>query len=202
MSVTNVKQYLGYTNLFIRFIDIFSSIAKPLEELTGKHVRLEWSKSRLQTYETLKLNILGGELKISNTNHSRTDGTTKCVNRIVEDTLRAFVNHRQSDWDEFLSLCELAINNSDQASTGNTFFSSTMAAILLRLLVWSPSRLPEQWTRRKDPCHGPIVVLKHFVRHNYAIVAAQARQFLYADRRRLEDTLKKGKEVLLFKDFC
>ena len=39
------------------------------------------------------LNILGVELKISTTNHSRTDGMTQCVNRSVEDTLRAFVNH-------------------------------------------------------------------------------------------------------------
>ena len=53
MSVTNVKQYLGFTNLFRRLTDIFSSIAKPLE--TGKHVRLEWNKSRQQAFETLKL---------------------------------------------------------------------------------------------------------------------------------------------------
>ena len=147
------------------------------------------------------LNILGVELEKSTTNHSRTDGVTECVNRIVEDTLRAFVNHRQNDWDELPSLCEFAINNSDQSSTGNTFFSSTMAAILLRLLVWSPSRLRVQWTRRKDPCHGSIAVLKHFVRHKYAIAAAQARQSLYADRVRLEDTLREGEEVLIFRDF-
>ena len=111
------------------------------------------------------------------------------------------MNHRQSDWDELLSQCEFAINNSDQASTGNTFFSSTMPAILLRLLVWSPSRLPEQWARRKDPCHGSIAVLKHFVRHKYAIVAAQAWQSLFADRRPLEDTLKEVEEVLVSKRF-
>ena len=32
-------------------------------------------------------------------------------------------------------------------------------------------------------------------------MAAQARQSLYADRGRLEDTLKEGEEVLVFKDF-
>ena len=67
-------------------------------------------------------NILGVELKMSTTNHPRTDGMTERVNCIVEDTLRAFVNHRENDWDELLSLCEFAINNSDQASTGYTPF--------------------------------------------------------------------------------
>ena len=34
-----------------------------------------------------------------------------------------------------------------------------------------------------------------------AIVAAQTRQSLYVDRERLEDTLKEGEKVFVFKDF-
>ena len=34
---------------------MFSRIAKPLEERTGKYVRFEWNKSRQQAFETLKL---------------------------------------------------------------------------------------------------------------------------------------------------
>ena len=67
-------------------------------------------------------NILGVELKVSTANHPQTNGMTERVNRIVEDTLRAFVNHRQNDWDELLSLCDFAIYNSDHSSTGNTPF--------------------------------------------------------------------------------
>ena len=43
-SVTEVRQFLGFTNYFRRFIDHYSFIARPLEELTGKYARFSWSK--------------------------------------------------------------------------------------------------------------------------------------------------------------
>ena len=49
--------------------------------------------------------LLGVILNISTANHPQTDGLTERVNRIVEDTLRSFVNHRQTNWDELLDLC-------------------------------------------------------------------------------------------------
>jgi hypothetical protein len=36
--------------------------------------------------------------------------------------LRAFVNYKQNNWDEYLALVEFAYNNSVQASTGVTPF--------------------------------------------------------------------------------
>ena len=147
-------------------------------------------------------NILGVELKMSTANHPQTDGMTERVNRIVEDPLRAFVNHRQNDWDELLSLCEFAIHNSDQASTGNTQFFLNHGSHPITPSSWSPDRLPEQWTRRKHPCHAWLDSRVEALRAAQdAIVAAQARQSLYTDRGRLEDTLKEGEEVLVFKDF-
>ena len=59
---------------------------------------------------------------MSTANHPQTDGQTERMNRVVEDTLRAFVNHKQTDWDELLPLCQYAINTSYQASTGETAF--------------------------------------------------------------------------------
>ena len=51
---------------------------------------------------------------------------TERINRVVEDCLRTFVNHKQSNWDELLPLCQFAINNSDQTSTGESpFFLNT-----------------------------------------------------------------------------
>ena len=43
-SVTEVRQFLGFTNYIRAFIDHYSFIARPLEELTGKYARFSWSK--------------------------------------------------------------------------------------------------------------------------------------------------------------
>ena len=53
--------------------------------------------------------VLGVKLRMSTANHTQTDGQTERMNRVVEDTLRAFVNHRQTNWDELLPLCQFAI---------------------------------------------------------------------------------------------
>ena len=63
---------------------------------------------------------LGTKLALSTAKHPQTDGSTERMNRLIEDILRAFVNHKQDNWDTLLPLCEFAINSSQQASTGNT----------------------------------------------------------------------------------
>ena len=54
--------------------------------------------------------------------HPQTDGQTERVNQEVEQYLRLFVNHRQDDWAEWLSLAEFSYNNRVQASTRQTPF--------------------------------------------------------------------------------
>ena len=69
--------------------------------------------------------LLGVKLNMSTANHPQTDGMTERVNRIVEDTLRPFVNHCQTDWDELLALCQFSMNNSFSTSTEDTPFYLT-----------------------------------------------------------------------------
>ena len=59
---------------------------------------------------------------MSTAHHPQTDGQTERMNRVVEDVLRIFVNHRQDNWDQLLPLCEFYINDSSQASTDQTPF--------------------------------------------------------------------------------
>ena len=61
---------------------------------------------------------LGTTLTMSTAYHPQTDGQTERANRTLEEMLRHYVDWRQHDWDEYLSVLELAFNNAQQASTG------------------------------------------------------------------------------------
>ena len=61
-SVTEVRQFLEFTNYFRRFIDQYSSLSKNVEEITGKHARFEWNSSRQHAFESLKHALLNAPL--------------------------------------------------------------------------------------------------------------------------------------------
>ena len=66
--------------------------------------------------------LLGIKTAASTAYHPQTDGQTERVNQEIEQYLRLFVNHRQDDWAEWLSLAEFCQNNRVQASTRQTPF--------------------------------------------------------------------------------
>ena len=66
--------------------------------------------------------LLGIKTAASTAYHPQTDGQTERVNQEVEQYLRLFVNHRQDDWTDWLSLAEFSYNNRIQASTRHTPF--------------------------------------------------------------------------------
>ena len=53
-SVTGIRQFLGFTNYFRRFIEGYSFIARPLEELTGKNKRFSWNQECQAVFEALR----------------------------------------------------------------------------------------------------------------------------------------------------
>ena len=59
---------------------------------------------------------------MSTAHHPQTDGQTERMNRIVEETLRHYVNDRQDDWDLLLPAVEFSINNTFQESIQTTPF--------------------------------------------------------------------------------
>ena len=54
--------------------------------------------------------------------HPATNGQSERMNRVLEDMLRHYANHRQDDWDTLLPIFEFAVNNSWQESVQNTPF--------------------------------------------------------------------------------
>ena len=70
--------------------------------------------------------LLHIEANPSTAYHPQTDGQTERVNQDVELFLRMHVNHRQSDWSEWLSIAEFAYNNRQHSATKETpFFINT-----------------------------------------------------------------------------
>eukprot|EP00117_Sycon_ciliatum_P013075 scpid58647/ scgid13889/ Transposon Ty3-I Gag-Pol polyprotein; Gag3-Pol3; Transposon Ty3-2 TYA-TYB polyprotein; Capsid protein; p24; Spacer peptide p3; Nucleocapsid protein p11; Ty3 protease; p16; Spacer peptide J; Reverse transcriptase/ribonuclease H; p55; Integrase p52; Integrase p49 len=65
---------------------------------------------------------LGVRLDFSTANHPQTDGATERVHRTIGQILRSAVNHRQTNWEELLPICEFAYNDMVQGSTGDTPF--------------------------------------------------------------------------------
>ena len=67
--------------------------------------------------ETLRIKVVA-----LTTYHPQTDGQTECVNQQVEQFLCLFVNQRQDDWYDWLSISKFAYNNRVHASTQTSPF--------------------------------------------------------------------------------
>ena len=58
--------------------------------------------------------------------HPQTDGQTERVNQELEKYLRLYVNHRQTDWSDWLAIAEFAYNDGEHSATKMTpFFVNT-----------------------------------------------------------------------------
>ena len=61
--------------------------------------------------------ILGITTKLSTAYHPQTDGQTERMNQELVQYLRMFIDHRQTDWPEWLAIAEFSYNNKFQSST-------------------------------------------------------------------------------------
>ena len=61
--------------------------------------------------------LLNIKANLSTTYHSQMDGQTEQVNHKVKKYLRIYVNHRQTNWAEWLALAEFAHNSQTTSAT-------------------------------------------------------------------------------------
>ena len=66
--------------------------------------------------------ILGIRVTASMAYHLQMDSQTQCVNQEVKQFLHLFVNQRQDDWNNWLSIAEFAYNNRVHTSTQTSPF--------------------------------------------------------------------------------
>ena len=70
-------------------------------------------------------NILKIEALLSTPYNPETDGQTECMNAILEQYLRAYINYLQDDWEAWLHMAEFAANNQASETTGMSPFFAT-----------------------------------------------------------------------------
>ncbi|SOV03194.1 uncharacterized protein UDID_18348 [Ustilago sp. UG-2017a] len=61
--------------------------------------------------------LLGIETHFSSAYHPQSDGQTECINQVLEQFLRGYSNHLQTDWSDLLPLAKFSYNNAEHAST-------------------------------------------------------------------------------------
>lgn len=138
--------------------------------------------------------LFGTKLKMSTAYHPQTDGQTERVNRVLEETLRAFCMLEPTSWDEHLPNAAFAYNNATHASTGySPYFLNTgrHPALPSTFLTTTSEDVPvnvDEFVRRQAVLHQKTI---------QAIKQAQTRYKQLADRKRQDVVFQPGELVLL-----
>lgn len=139
------------------------------------------------------MKLMGTQLNLSTAFHPQSDGQTERANRTLEEMLRSYVSYKQNDWDLFLPALEFAYNNSVNPSTGFTpfFLNHGHDPIVPSALLKPPET--------SAPAVSDFVSAQSLAlaQAKDAIIAAQDRQKLQADKSRRPAPFKVGDKVLL-----
>ena len=139
------------------------------------------------------LTLLGVSRDASSSMHPQSDGQTERINRILEETLRHYVNFRRDDWDVLLCCAEFAYNSSLHSAIKMSPFECDIG--------FTPSTF-WTWTDRKSVKNEAAIVLTdklkligEFVRSS--LKSSNARMKEYADRKRVDIEFSVGDLVLV-----
>ena len=137
--------------------------------------------------------LLDVKLALSTAYHPQTDGQTEVMNKTLKTMLRAFVDNKQSNWDQLLPSLEFAYNNAINASTGySPFFLNTGQHPRLPIMMLSPpnSSVPSVDSFLSE--HATTLTMAQD-----ALQRAQDHQEEQANKRRRDHKFKVGDQVLL-----
>ena len=57
-TLREVRAFIGFSNFYRRFIQDFSSIARPLHDLTKKDMPWQWHEEQQKAFDTLNVTLL------------------------------------------------------------------------------------------------------------------------------------------------
>ena len=141
---------------------------------------------------------LGTRLKFSTAYHPQSDGLTEINNKTLEQSLRAYTNYHQNNWDEQLSLLEFSYNNMINSTTNFTPFFLNYGQHPIAPVTYEVRKE----VRTNETATELIESLYDTMEHAHAnITKAQAAQKKYADKHRRDCTpFRVGDMVLLSTD--
>jgi hypothetical protein len=137
--------------------------------------------------------MLDVKLALSTAYHPQTDGQTEVMNKTLKTMLRAFIDNKQSNWDQLLPSLEFAYNNAVNASTGySPFFlnSGQHPRLPTALLGTTSSSVPTVQTFLTEQATTLTLAQD-------ALQRAQDHQEEQANKRRKDHTYKVGDQILL-----
>ncbi|GJJ74408.1 hypothetical protein EMPS_06766 [Entomortierella parvispora] len=137
--------------------------------------------------------LMDVKLALSTAYHPQTDGQTEVMNKTLKTMLRAFIDNKQSNWDQLLPSLEFAYNNAVNASTGYSpfFLNSGQHPRLPTALLGKPnSSVPTVDTFLTEQATTLALAQD-------ALQRAQDHQEQQADKRRRDHKYKVGDKVLL-----
>jgi RNase H-like domain found in reverse transcriptase/Integrase zinc binding domain/Integrase core domain/Chromo (CHRromatin Organisation MOdifier) domain len=146
--------------------------------------------------------ILGIKQVLSTPFHPQTDGQSEVANKSIETMLRAYVDGRQSDWQQYLSLMEYAYNDSVHTGTGFTpFFLEYGVDPLTPLALINKAGLKQQTEGAQGKIHAAVYtctkIQQSLGEAKLAIQKAQSKQQKAIDSRHSTVTFKQGDQVML-----
>src|SRR5258708_23365177 len=96
-----------------------------LKHGTPSHVTSNWGSEFVSHFFRSLSKLLQMELHFTSGYHLEGDGQTECLNQVLEQYLRAYMNYQQDDWSSLLPLAEFAYNNATNETTGvSPFFAN------------------------------------------------------------------------------
>jgi hypothetical protein len=126
--------------------------------------------------------------------HPETDGQTERQNQTLEQYLRIYCTLEQDDWALWISIAEFAYNDSVHATTGVTPFRANHG-MNPRSANWPTMALGEGESPLAEGMAAKVINLQSECKRK--IIAANAYQKEYSDRKRLPIPFRVGDRVLV-----
>lgn len=144
------------------------------------------------------MNRCGIQQKMSTSRHPQTDGSTKIMNRIVENYLRCYCSFNQNNWDQLLTSAEFAYNSAEVTTIKMTPFEAGIG--------WNPNSLLDATTPTTDDTVQSVNDFKMDLRKSFNSATfshqlAQSRQAAYNSKRYTPPTYEAGDSVYPVKNY-